>query len=745
MKLGARTSYWRDRYKDSINQIQDATIRSIFEELWTDLVKNRGIIYDISLKDKNAMSAFSDLVAIKSLSEITWTYLCDIVSNDITLGATCCKFLYKLLDKQLYHGEFSQELYQRQKLFLLSNKYQKKTFLNLFIYSEIKYLYYDARKSVRKYTVIQAEGTLRQILINFYIQNKTSQQINPREFYSQFANSLGPYADTITGISYFNYSTFTTQTNYFINHYNAKWILQLLNRFYIYLIEHPSDEGTDIFKTTDNIDVNILKRDDFAQRTIDGFKVHYYNPMAPIPADEKWILHINGFEKASTKTYTGTTKIYDFTKITSTFYRKLVKRYVWLELGNNFNSKYEQYNMLIDSLNFIYELKQGKNYPNPKLRNMSIHEATILKNHIGNHKTSTENKNSKLFAIKRFLQTQESNQTMTYDILFFDYLNEFKRTYQNNAKAVPDEDLIKINSVMKKHAAESYVNSLFYAIFHMCLQTEFRISQICHLKANCIVNTMKKNQFMITTFSKTSNGQEYTAVISDLTKAHLDDIIKQTTSVRAECTDENIRDYLFLHKSQQNRYLPLNAAKFRQFLAQCCEKAGTKIYTANNLRDTHMTKAEEYRMRHGESDAILSVLSGHKRVDTTHNNYIDTELIKMLESTYGIIFGDVDISGEIVSTINDNIANKEHTVEQGCGYCKKDSCSVYNSTSCLMCKDFITTVKHEKQFSDSINQIDEMIMHASTLHDKDDLINIKRLYGAYLLEIWKKKGDCINE
>lgn len=745
MEIRTRTSYWRDQYNESIQKINDSTLKYLFQELWNELGENKESIYDIPKKHKTAMSSFSNLISEKSLSEITWTYLCNVVSNDISLGATCCKYLFKLLDKNLYDGEYSDDLYPRKDLFLLGNNYQRKTFLNLFIYANIRYLYFDARSNVRKYTVIQADDVLRQILIDFYTQNKTNMQVNPRDFYAQFSNSIGSYVDSITGISSFSYSTYLTQTDYFINHSDAKWLLLLLNRFYIYLIEHPSGEGTNTFKPTEDIDVNILKRDDFAQRTIDGFKVLYYNPIAPIPEDDKWILHINGFEKASTKTFSATTKTYDFTRIVSTFYRKLAKRYVWLELGNNFNSKYEQYNMLIDSLNYIYELKLGKDYPNPILDSMNIHEATIIKSFIGHYKISAATKNSKLFAIKRFLKTQETNHTINFDILFFNYLKEFKNTNSSNAQSIPDEDLIKINAVMKNYANESYVNALYYAIFHLCLQTEFRVSQICLLKADCIVNTMKKNQYMITTVSKTSNGQEYTAVISDLTKAHLDDILKRTEVVREACTEESIKDYLFLHKSQQNRYIPINAAKFRQFFSKCCEEALTKVYTANNLRDTHMTKAEEYRMRRGESNVILSVLSGHKRVDTTHNHYIETELVKMLESTYGIIFGDVDIYGEIVSNIDQTIANKEHAVEQGCGYCKKDTCGIYNSTSCLMCKHFITTVKHEKQFSDSIKQIDDMIKNAPTPHEKDDLVNIKRLYGAYLLEILKRKGTDSDE
>ena len=190
----------------------------------------------------------------------------------------------------------------------------------------------------------------------------------------------------------------------------------------------------------------------------------------------------------------------------------------------------------------------------------------------------------------------------------------------------------------------------------------------------------------------------------------------------------------------------MDAANFRKFLSDCCTEAGVKQYNSSNLRDTHMTKAEEYRMRHNESDAVLGVLSGHKRIDVTHNHYIKTEFIKMLESTYGIIFGNVDINGEIVESIEDeSITNKEHDVEQGCGFCKEEVCYIHNSTSCLMCKSFITSISHEKEFSDMIHRIDEIIADTPTKHDKEDLVNIKRLYGAYLLKIWKKKGVYLDE
>jgi integrase len=436
---------------------------------------------------------------------------------------------------------------------------------------------------------------------------------------------------------------------------------------------------------------------------------------------------------------------YDFSRIKSKSYRTLTKKYIWNGSNHNLIYLYDQLIILTIILNYLYKLKSKNKYPNPNLKKINIHEANIIKNHIKKMDSAFETKNSYINATKRFFQFQKDNNYMEFEILVFSYLNLISYRKRNKAKAIPDDDLIKINTVMKEKIESSHFNLLCYAIFHIALQTEFRISQICYLKTNCIQNTLKNNQFEIKTSSKTSNNQEYKAIISDLTKKHIDHVIIKSKKIRDMCSDKKVNDYLFLYKSQQNRYKPVNSHTFRKHFINCCQESGVPKYTSNNIRDTHMTKAAEFNMRNNKNQASMAILSGHKRVDTTNNHYIEMQLIRMLESTYGIIIGNVNCNGKIVDSINKDISNKKHIVEQGCGYCQKDKCYMTSTISCLMCKDFRTTVDHEKHFEIIINNLDDKIKNAPTEHDKEDLINIKRLYSAYLLEIWKKKEGLFDD
>ena len=727
----------QELYQCQIDNIYDDDIKKIIITLWESLKGSR-TLNSMNKNRRDNMFEFVEIIKLKNISECNWNLFCDIVCSKIEFGYFCSKFLYALLDQNLYAGPYKEQLQTIKEVFNLGNSFKNEVFKKIFINNIDRLFYYKPYADYRGRSYIylnHPSETIREVLKAFYLSDRPDSASYKMEFYDFFDDSLGELTLKVTLQSDFNYATYITQLNFFksapLNH--KKIVIQTLNRFYVYLHDELK---IPVFKNSDNLDVTFLKRDDLAQKIMDDFEMIYYSPLAKVPLSDRWILHINGHEKTTTKLRSTTTKAFDFLKVNSKYYRQLLKSYIWEDGSKNFNSKYERYIMLSELLNFLTTCKKEKGYPNPIESIITIQEANLIKEYLKTVKNSVLTMNSHLSALREFLKIQQKDNTIQLELLVLNYLSQFAETKQNKAHAIPDEDLQKINMQMKKHLNDSLLHTLCYAIFHLCIQTEFRISQICHLKVDCITDTMKNNQFMIKTHSKTSNGQEYSAIISDLTKRHIDDIIKQTASIREECNDENVKDYLFLYKTQQNHYKPVDSRDFKKILDMCCSEAKITSYSANNLRDTHMTKAEEYRMRNNKSDSVLQVLSGHKRIDTTRNHYIETELTKMLESTYGIIIGDVNIEGEIVSKISPSLSTKkEKVVENGCGYCKQDTCSILTEISCLMCKEFITSINHEKHFKIMLNHIDENIKNAPTPHDKDDLINIKRLYSAYLREI----------
>ena len=287
-----------------------------------------------------------------------------------------------------------------------------------------------------------------------------------------------------------------------------------------------------------------------------------------------------------------------------------------------------------------------------------------------------------------------------------------------------------------------------FVIFHLAIQTEFRINQICHLQADCIKPTVKPNQFMIQTNSKTSHGRKNNYVISPLTYHLLMDIIEETEEIREQCSVEGLKNYIFLYNRKMvDGYIVFNDSVFTRTLGEACDAIGIERYTASNLRDTHMTKSLEHIMRNGKSDMEMAVLSKHKHLDTTKNHYIEMELEKMLESTYGITIGTelIETDSKIVDDIPEHLAGEENDVEDGCGKCSAETCVMTNALPCMACKHFITTTKHEVFFKKAIENVNRLIENTKNRHDKEDLVTIKELYVLYLKAIIKHKEGITND
>lgn len=220
------------------------------------------------------------------------------------------------------------------------------------------------------------------------------------------------------------------------------------------------------------------------------------------------------------------------------------------------------------------------------------------------------------------------------------------------------------------------------------------------------------------------------------------DTIEFTEGLRNACTIEALKDYIFLYPGNNAAIYHFNATTFRDCLKAACLDLGlSENYSASNLRDTHMTKALEHIIRNGKSDLEMGLLTKHKHLDTTKNHYIEMELEKMLEATYGITIGSarIDAASKIVEQIPASARSAENDVEYGCGKCTAAECVMKTSLPCMVCKYFITTVDHAPFFKRAIENVDRLMSTAKTRHDVEDLVIIKNLYGAYLEAIYKIK------
>lgn len=440
----------------------------------------------------------------------------------------------------------------------------------------------------------------------------------------------------------------------------------------------------------------------------------------------------------------------DFSAIKSDFYRnELFKYYVSMPSATVATSSGQMIYMR-DALAMLEDVKAQMDYPNPDQKYMNNQEALLIRSFYSDESVKLATRNNKIGAIRRFLMWErDENKVISFDDMFFDYLIQYEEPSKTHGKTIPDEDLGKISAWLATQASTSHEMDLTYAALHLALETEFRINQICHLKVDCIKPSTKSHEYIIQTYHKTGHGRLDSFVISELTYRHLMRIIENTEPYREKCTRRELSEYIFLYDSTMNTVSLMESQNFRTWFQQACTALNLPKYTSQNIRDTHMTKSFEYVLKHGKSDLVMAALSKHKYLDTTKSHYIEQKLNDMLEATYGIIIGDLDDcyspSKHITEKIPEGVDRDENVVENGCGNCKSAQCTMRNALPCLICDNFITTVKHEPAFRRAIEAVDKLIQNSGTKHDKDDLTTIKLLLVMYLKAIYQKKQEATEQ
>ncbi|GMQ65142.1 hypothetical protein [Vallitalea maricola] len=609
---------------------------------------------------------------------------------------------------------------------------------------------------IQKYKIVPiGNSNYKNQLVYFDIMNETirnifvdfTSQYNHRDtpfitVCKEFDKSLNGYL--VKNILDLNFDTYKTQIRYF-SKYKSIVYSSPITAFYLYIHQNYNQE---LFKQN-NIDSRLLQRPLITSDLLKGFEIILYNPLEAVPECNKWLFCYKGMEDTNTTITTTSSLKLNFTKIKCSKYRNWVKHYVW----NNTSSIYTKthsLSKLICFFNYIYDLKLGNELSiyAKKTSNLviSINEIISYKNYILNKYNNNRTRISYIYCARNIL-----NHVVDYELdrvekgLLYHLSFTLDNRY-DNTDAISDEHLKKLASLMKAKAKEHVEYALYYSIFYIALETEFRSSQILVLTIDCVHETSKPNEYVIKSKTKVSANTVVKQAITVYVKKHIDEIIKITNDYRINCANDELKQYIFLLPSnKKGTYKILKAENFNSYFKNCCKKLGIKEYTLSNLRDTHMTKAEEFIIRNSLSEMEQNILSGHKssNIDTKH--YIDTQIKELLEAVHGIFIGNITLDGKIVKEVSKDIATKENSVSNECGYCVSSSCNNFSYLDCMMCNDFITTIDRIPYFKDQIKIIDKKIENASIKHDKEDYVNIKLLLVNYLKELLKIKGEDFIE
>lgn len=696
-----------------------------------------------------------------SLKSLSWTQLCSIAKGSATRGNIIAKLLAFMLSNNFYEGAHKAKLIELKDCFDSDSRVPKSPeFYNKFFCGDsIRFMYKTPLKSFTGLMYINCDSPFLSKLLYKYSQitaTKTMQLKTRTIFYEKFAtiftcgSSIKSFEDLDCPVfeeMLDNCKRYPCDTDE-----ESIALLCRLKSFLLFLCHEAAGLGITILKKTDPLSIRILQRNDLPKLILQGYKSCYYNPLVPAPDADLWLINTTGYESTSTRLTAGKLICCDFTCIRSLFFRKLVKKCVW-EMDTP---------VLIDRLYNVATLGKTLNELTNIVKdeqNLKIEDISRLRIRIVSQQNKrAETKNSLISITLNFLRYCQREGYINTEQYALDGLTGVKKNDRKNVKAPLDKDIEAIADVLKNKAKESTKNAYCYIIFILLLQTEFRISQICKLTADCIIPTMvstaynlndkmeesdKQTPKTIITASKSSHGQTYKTTITDYGKKLIDDALQLSKQFRD--LDTELSKYLFIFRNDGYSSLQvINADIFRQHLTDCCKEAGVRNYSPTKLREYHMTKAEEFRIQKKYSSIRLNELTGHSSQYTTYKHYIEAKILPYVASLAKVNIGRVDldgyIMGEITDDIPENIKDKAHQTNQGTGYCKLDICKEQSNISCLLCKWFVTTPEKIPEFKALLEHYDSLINDARYEHDKDDIINIKKLIACYLAAIYLQIG-----
>lgn len=550
-----------------------------------------------------------------------------------------------------------------------------------------------------------------------------------------FDESLQPYM--VESVYDCNWRTFQAQCSYLHRKQADRCAFSYLITIYNLIAQKYNmaifDDG--------HISPGVLSRLNLAKMIYEGYELCPFNPMEKAPDQDKLIICFSpDTNKTNTSNYASNSRTIDFSTISATEYKSLLKDYLW-HAAPAFESKINTCTHVKLFFDYLDDLRQKKVLsiyytPHDDARILPG-ECMAYVQYVREHYNNIGTGHAYIKAARLVLQYAIDMNYTFVDPLSTFYLKTYTEA-TNSAKPLDNEELRKLSAMINEKSQGNTKNTLMACLFYMLLTTEFRISQLVTLDKNCIKSTMKRGEYVLVSTSKTSYGEQTETPVTSETKRHIDLVISLTEKWREECSDRSIADKLFIIPAhRRNTFTLITTSKFNEFFAACCHEAGIPQYTASNLRDTHMTKAEEVRIRNNMSDIDMRVLTGHSSTATSERHYIKTDVISLLEASYGLVIGDVQVEGQ-VSNDGSTPADVASVANQ-CGYCGKDACESYSYLSCLMCRNFIATRAQLPFFNSEIARIEAKIQNTTTPHDIEDLRNIQRLLLAYLAQLLQEE------
>lgn len=596
-------------------------------------------------------------------------------------------------------------------------------------------IYFIRKDSKQKLKYVASKGNIYiSALLTEYCNDKISTSLE-----TSFLELISNYFIQMNIINIFDVISDTFLENIFVLNQDIDTVtFSELKLFFIWVINQLTIEEQESKCSMYNI--SLLGKNWFYKEFRNNCRPVKYTRFDNLPLIDNWMLIPNKEEISKSTSVTETSVILlKFSEIINKQFRYFAKLYFWnsnVSLNTKSNNQY----ILIKFINFSFDSE------NTIYHKISSDILAKFKSFVMSTIKNIETRRSYTKIVRDFMNFLKEFNLIDVESGSNFFLNMRGTFNQNTATGVKDEDLIKLADYLSIHKHDDMQNLMNYVIFHICLNTEFRISQICSLEIDCIHESMKKNEYVIKSITKVSGGEIIEQPCSNILKKIVDDYLIESANFRETLQRIELKKYLFVNnKYSKNICKVYTKDRFVEGLEYACFELKINKITSKNLRVTYISNAYEYKIKNGLSDVIVLGVTGHRNINTIHNHYLQEKIQEALEATNNIIIGDIDLNGTIVIEKKRINTRKLVTVESECGFCQSDYCKLTGPLSCLLCVHFVTTLDRVPFFEKQLIELDKSINDSKVRHDIEALVNIKRLYLKYLLELTKIKENLPNE
>lgn len=559
-----------------------------------------------------------------------------------------------------------------------------------------------------------------------------------------FGKSLGADVYRIRSHKDLNESTFFRQLEYFRSKFGHeplvfKEVTEAIRRFYSYFIDQ--DPKWQIFQNSRRISKATIKSRCFSRLYTEGYEfvtrshINYDRDITKLvvsylPTDVR---------HASMPPSISFYKI-NCTPIPSRSYRNMFTRFLFSNQA--VEGKYLEGNNIMEMLRFLFTIKTIPGSPSPDIHHLSPFEAEQIRTTVMNKNIKDKGKGRMLNAFKQFFIWAEDSNYMTIAPMAMVHFRSIPSSRSlPKIESVPQEHIELIARFFLDMKAKSFRYELSFVILNLVLQTPFRLMDICRLERDCLIETGKKDVYIIRLKSKTSENEYEDRTIPIATYRLVKQAIKRTEEYIRICSIEEYKNLAFVLPSPTlGGVIPFSPQNFADAVKRACIAHSLPVYKPSNLRKTYMTFTyiESSKRPKEDGEYFLRANSYHKNKRTTLAHYVDRSKV-LMNSSFGYSLGSEDelkaVEASFVQNPSKETKSPERVTPDGIGFCNSKDC--IGMVTCLGCKHLILTEESLPALRHILSNLDNQIVNCEIDHERDGLIDIRAAYSRCL--------DLINQ